>query len=103
MKYELTPAELDALAAWWEAGTVVGAAKTLGRSVQTVKNQLADARRRSQTDSNLAALKANWKAVGSRHPQLIRRLRYQIDPAYRDRVRNQSRDAMRRMRTKRAA
>lgn len=99
----LTPAELDALAAWWEAGTVVGAAERLGRNVQTVKNQLADARRRSRVDSNLAALAANWRSVGSRHPELYRRLRYAFDAAYAQRVRNQSREAMRRMRTKRAA
>ena len=99
----LTPAELDAIHAWWTAGSVTGAAQLLGRSLQTVKNQLASARRRSQSADNAATLQRNWRAVGERHPADYRRLRYSVDSEYRERMRNQSRDAMRRLRTKRAA
>lgn len=103
MTRPLSPAELDALAAWWRTGRVTTAAVELGLAVQTVKNQLASARRRSQATTNVQALQANWKAVGQRHPDDFRRLRYQFDDLYRDRARIQSREAMQRMRTKRAA
>lgn len=53
MNRPLSPAELDALAAWWRTGRVTTAAAELGLAVQTVKNQLASARRRSQAPTNV--------------------------------------------------
>lgn len=102
-RWPLTDALLDALAAWWRMGSVTLAADDLGLAVQTVKNQLATARRRSQAETTLDAVKVNWKALATRYPDDYRRLRYQFDPAYRERMRIQSREAMRRLRTKRAA
>lgn len=99
----MTPALLDALMAWWHTGSVKQAAIRLGLAEQTVKNQLATARRRSHVPNNLLAVKANWKLLAQRFPDDYRRMRYQFDTEYRDRVRNQSREAMRRLRTKRAA
>jgi hypothetical protein len=99
----VTPALLDALTAWWRTGSVKQAAADLGLAEQTVKNQLATARRRSHVDTNLLAVKANWRLLASRNPDDYRRLRYQFDELYRARMRNQSREAMRRLRTKRAA
>jgi hypothetical protein len=99
----MTPALLDALMAWWRTGSVRQAAEQLGRAEQTVKNQLATARRRSHVTNNLSAVKANWKLLAQRYPDDYRRLRYRLDVEYRERVRNQSREAMRRLRTKRAA
>lgn len=84
-------------------GSVTAAASDLGRAVQTVKNQLLSARRRSQVTTTLEAVGENWRAIGHRNPEDYRRLRYQFDAGYRERVRNQSREAMRRLRTKRAA
>jgi DNA-binding CsgD family transcriptional regulator len=43
----LTPAELDALSAWWHMGTVKRAADLLSRSERTVVNQLYTARNRN--------------------------------------------------------
>lgn len=43
----LTPAELDALSAWWHTGSVKGAADLLSRSERTVINQLYGARIRN--------------------------------------------------------
>jgi hypothetical protein len=103
VNYPLTSAQLDALAAWWRVGSVTLAAQHLGLAVQTVKNQLATARRRSHADTTLEAVKANWRALAHRYPDDYRRMRYQFDAAYRERVRIQSREAMRRLRTKRAA
>jgi hypothetical protein len=99
----VTPALLDALTAWWRTGSVRQAALQLGLAEQTVKNQLATARRRSHVDTNLLAVKANWRLLASRNPDDYRRLRYQFDVGYRERMRIQSREAMRRLRTKRAA
>lgn len=103
MIYPLTSAQLDALAAWWRVGSVTLAAADLGLAVQTVKNQLATARRRSHVATTLEAVKANWRALAQRYPDDYRRMRYQFDAEYRERVRIQSREAMRRLRTKRAA
>lgn len=103
MNYPLPPAQLAALAAWWRVGSVTLAAAELGLAVQTVKNQLGTARRRSGVATNVEAVKANWRALAQRYPDDYRRLRYQFDPVYRDRARIQSREAMRRLRTKRAA
>jgi hypothetical protein len=100
---EMTSALLDVLMAWWRTGSVRQAAMRLGLAEQTIKNQLATARRRSHVTDNLAAMEANWKLLAHRNPDDYRRLRYQFDAAYRERVRNQSREAMRRLRTKRAA
>lgn len=49
----ITDAELDALSAWWWTRSVKGAATLLGLAEQTVKNQLADARRRNQAHKTI--------------------------------------------------
>lgn len=103
MNRPLTDGQLDALAAWWREGSVIGAANDLGLAVQTVKNQLATARLRSHVKTNVEAVKANWRTLAHRYPDDYRRMRYQFDAEYRERVRIQSREAMRRLRTKRAA
>lgn len=97
----LTPGQIDALAAWWDRGSVTGAAEALGLSVQTVKNQLHEARLRMRVATTPLLLQAAWQSVAERYPHLRRRLRYAADDEYRERARNQSKDAMRRMRTKR--
>jgi hypothetical protein len=43
----MTKAETSALSAWWWARTTRGAARILGLSEQTVKNQLMRARQRN--------------------------------------------------------
>lgn len=45
--HHITDAELDALSAWWWTRSSKAAGVLLGRAEQTVKNQLADARRRN--------------------------------------------------------
>jgi DNA-binding CsgD family transcriptional regulator len=46
--------ELEVIAAWWHAGTVVEAAKILGITEQTAKNQLHTARLRTGAPTTLA-------------------------------------------------
>jgi len=98
MTHPLTPGQLDALAAWWNTGSVRLAAEQMGLSAQTVKNHLAAARQRSRKPTTLLALKANWRAVGERHRDLNHRLRYHFDADYAERHRRYSREAMRRQR-----
>lgn len=47
----LTPAELDALSAWWHMGSVKAAADLLSRAERTVVNQLYKARIRNDVHS----------------------------------------------------
>ncbi len=49
----LTPAELDALSAWWHTGTIKSAADLLSRSERTVINQLYSARIRDDVHTTL--------------------------------------------------
>lgn len=49
----ITAAELDALSAWWWAKSARGAARVLGLSEQTVKNELWTARRRHGLNKTL--------------------------------------------------
>jgi hypothetical protein len=43
----ITDQELNVLSAWWHFHGVAAAARFFGRSEQTIKNQLMDARRRN--------------------------------------------------------
>jgi DNA-binding CsgD family transcriptional regulator len=52
----LTPAELDALSAWWHTGNMKRAADLLSRSERTVINQLASARIRNGVHTTLELL-----------------------------------------------
>jgi DNA-binding CsgD family transcriptional regulator len=52
----LTPAELDALSAWWHTGSIKKAADLLSRSERTVINQLYNARIRDGVHTTLALL-----------------------------------------------
>lgn len=54
----LTPAELDAVSAWWHMGSIKRAADVLSRSERTVVNQLYSARIRNgvHTTHELALL-----------------------------------------------
>lgn len=49
----ITPAELEALSAWWWTRTAKAAAILLGRAEQTVKNQLHAARQRNGLDKTI--------------------------------------------------
>ena len=49
----LTPAELDALSAWWHTGTIKRAADLLSRAERTVINQLYSARIRNNVHTTL--------------------------------------------------
>lgn len=53
---ELTPAELDALSAWWHTGSIKRAADLLSRSERTVINQLYRARIREDVHTTLELL-----------------------------------------------
>lgn len=104
----MTPRQLDALAAWWHAGSVRGAAALLGIAEQTAKNELLAARRGSGVESNVALVKSAWRDVAKALERLglmqgdaVRRLRYRFDAAYQERHRNQSRAGMQRLRAKR--
>ena len=50
----ITDRELEVIAAWWHEGTVVGAAKFLGITEQTAKNELYMARLRAGATTTLA-------------------------------------------------
>jgi len=105
----MTPAQLTAAAAWWHTGNIRKTAAFLGLVEQTVKNQLLWARRGSQVHTTLDLVKVNWRDVAKELDRLglesdgLRKLRYRFDDEYRERVRNQSKEAMRRLRTKRVA
>ena len=105
----MTPAQLTAAAVWWHTGNIRKAAAFLGLAEQTVKNQLLWARRGSQVHTTLDLVKVNWRDVAKELDRLglesdgLRKLRYRFDGEYRERVKNQSREAMRRLRTKRVA
>jgi DNA-binding CsgD family transcriptional regulator len=49
----LTPAELDALSAWWHTGSIKRAADLLSRAERTVINQLYSARIRNNVHTTL--------------------------------------------------
>jgi hypothetical protein len=51
--HHITDAELDALSAWWWTRSIKAAATFLGIAEQTLKNQLADARRRNGTHKTI--------------------------------------------------
>lgn len=50
---ELTPRELDVIAAWWHVGSVKGAAEILNLSEQMAKSTLHTARLRAGVPNNL--------------------------------------------------
>lgn len=50
----ISPRELEVVAAWWHEGSVVAAAKLLGITEQTAKNQLHTARLRTGAPTTLA-------------------------------------------------
>ena len=52
----LTPAELDALSAWWHTGSIKRAADLLSRSERTIINQLYRARIREDVHTTLELL-----------------------------------------------
>jgi DNA-binding CsgD family transcriptional regulator len=52
----MTPAELDALSAWWHTGSTKKAADLLSRSERTVINQLYNARIRDSVHTTLELL-----------------------------------------------
>ena len=69
---ELTPRELDVLAAWWHVGSVKGAAELLNLSEQMAKGTLWMARTRTGAPNNLTmarlyAAKLPSLAVVRRH------------------------------------
>ena len=66
----LTPAELDALSAWWHTGTVRKAAALLSRSERTVVNQLYSARIRNKVHTTLELVQLHLDSLRSL-PDLI--------------------------------
>jgi len=63
----MTPRQLDLLAAWWQVGTVKGAAARIGVSEQTAKNMLLLARARAGVSSNVELLTLNLDQLRSRY------------------------------------
>jgi DNA-binding CsgD family transcriptional regulator len=66
----LTPAELDALSAWWHTGTVRKAAALLSRSERTIVNQLYSARIRNKVHTTLELVQLHLASLRSM-PDLI--------------------------------
>ena len=54
MTRDLSPRELEVVAAWWHTGSVKEAARLLGMAEQTAKNDLRTARLRSGALTTLA-------------------------------------------------
>lgn len=99
----ITEAEYNAAAAWWRTGNTKQAAASLGLSEQTVKNQLMTARRRMGVATTVELVKEIWKGLPEKatdavDPNEYRRLRYQFDPVYREKVKAWAREGMRRKR-----
>lgn len=91
------------LAAWWRTGTVKGAAASLGIEEQTAKNELMTMRRMTGCRTNDQMLQTCYKALVSKgygilDPNEKRKLRYEVDTEYRERMKRQARNAMRRKR-----
>ena len=64
-----TPAQLDALSAWWwSGGSNLKAAASLHRAPQTIKNQLQSLRREQGVDSNLELAKLFLTELQARFP-----------------------------------
>lgn len=99
-KEEYRKTEVRVAAAWFVAGTMKGAAELLDLSEQTVKNVLMGARQRAQVETNMDLVQHYWRAIGKLGLFGLsnRKLRYHFDEAYRDRVKKQARDGMRKKR-----
>lgn len=69
-----TPAELDALTAWWMAQRHIGkAAKLLGRSRQRVANNLMSFRRLEDATDNVELALRHLDDIERNRPNVLRR------------------------------
>lgn len=71
----LSPAELDALSAWWHMGSIRAAANLLSRSERTVINQLYKARIRDGVHTTSALLRLHMAEIRTKS-ELIRSHKY---------------------------
>jgi DNA-binding CsgD family transcriptional regulator len=99
-----SPAELKGIAALYKTGTYAQAAELLGVATQTLKNQMLWARRKARVDTNEDLYRMYWKAL-AKDVELRsvvglnpRQIRYRFDAEYRDKVRKQAREGMRKVR-----
>ena len=67
----MSDAELDALSAWWLTGSARKAARLLGLSEQTVKNQLGNARSREGVHKTTLLIQRHIAELRS-HAELVR-------------------------------
>lgn len=103
-----TQAQLRAIAALYKTGSYKDAAELLGLSPQTLKNHLNTARRMARVATNTDLFRMYWKALSEDQELLsvvglnARQIRYRFDEEYRERMRRQARDGMRKMRDRKA-
>ena len=101
-----TTGQLRVIAAMYKTGTYAQAAELLGLSYHTIKNHLHTARRLARVATNEDLYRMYWKAL-SMDEELVstiglnpRQIRYRFDEEYRERMRQQAREGMRKMRNK---
>lgn len=99
-----THGQLRAIAALYKTGSYAEAADLLGLSPQTLKNHLNTARRMARVSTNAELFRMYWKALAE-DQELVstiglnpRQIRYRFDEEYRERMRTQAREGMRRKR-----
>lgn len=114
---DLTPRQMDAIAAWWQSGgSNVRAARLMGITPQVVRNMLMGIRRQEGADTNLALASRYMGQIAKRKVLLAgnpaihkgrltpeqnnawRRFRYQMDPEYRENQKRQAVKGMRKLR-----
>jgi DNA-binding CsgD family transcriptional regulator len=103
-----TDGQLRVIAAMYKTGSYKDAAELLGLSPQTLKNHLNTARRMARVATNDDLYKMYWKAL-SEDQELrstiglnARQIRYRFDEEYRERMKRQAREGMKKMRDRQA-
>jgi hypothetical protein len=104
-----TSGQLRAIAAMYKCGSYQEAAELLGVSTQTLKNHMNTARRLARVEANIDLFRMYWKALAE-DQELVstiglnpRQIRYRFDEEYRERMKAQAREGMRRMRDRQAS
>jgi DNA-binding CsgD family transcriptional regulator len=103
-----TAQQLRVIAAMYKTGTAKEAGDLLGLSPQTVKNHLNIARRRAGVAATEDLYQMYWRALAE-DAELVstiglnpRQIRYRFDAEYRERMREQAREGMRKIRDRQA-
>ena len=103
-----TQGQLRVIAAMYKTGSYKEAAELLGLSPQTLKNHLNTARRVARVATNNDLFKMYWKALAEDQELRstiglnARQIRYRFDEEYRERMKRQARDGMKKMRDRQA-